>query len=85
MIPDDDEGEHVEDDAANLEAVLDPEEGEGGEGEEEAAPVDEEQAGEEAPAAEEGGDAPAEDVEGDFPFSLTNLADFDFMFSVRWG
>ena len=32
MIPDDDEGEHVEDDAANLEAVLDPEEGEGGEG-----------------------------------------------------
>ena len=72
MIPDDDEGEHVEDDAANLEAVLDPEEGEGGEGE--AAPVDEEQAGEEAPAAEEGGDAPAE--EGDFPFSLTNLAGF---------
>ena len=63
MIPDDDEGEHVEDDAANLEAVLDPEEGEG---EEEAAPVDEEQAGEEAPAAEEGGDAPAE--EGDFPY-----------------
>merc|ERR1712004_638850 len=26
VIPDDDEGEHVEDDAANLEAVLDPEE-----------------------------------------------------------
>ena len=74
MIPDDDEGEHVEDDAANLEAVLDPEEGEGGEGEEEAAPLDDEQAGEEAPAAEEGGDAPAE--EGDFPFSLTNLARF---------
>ena len=70
VIPDDDEGEHVEDDAANLEAVLDPEEGEGGEGEEEAAPVDEEQAGEEAPAAEEGGDAPAEDAEGDFPFVL---------------
>ena len=78
MIPDDDEGEHVEDDAANLEAVLDPEEGEGGEGEGEgeAAAVDEEQAGEEAPAAEEGGDAPAEDVEGDFPLSLTNLAGF---------
>ena len=68
MIPDDDEGEHVEDDAANLEAVLDPEEGEGGEGEGEAAPVDDEQAGEEAPPAEEGGEAPAEDVEGDFPF-----------------
>ena len=65
VIPDDDEGEHVEDDAANLEAVLDPEEGEreGGEGEGEAAPVDEELAGEEAPAAEEGGEAPAEDVE----------------------
>ena len=74
MIPDDDEGEHVEDDAANLEAVLDPEEGEGGEGE--AAPVDDEQAGEEAPPAEEGGDAPAE--EGDFPLSLTNLAGFWF-------
>ena len=76
MIPDDDEGEHVEDDAANLEAVLDPEEGEGGEGEGEAAPVDEDQAGEEVAAAEEGGEAPAEDVEGDFPFSLTNLAGF---------
>ena len=65
VIPDDDEGEHVEDDAANLEAVLDPDEGEreGGEGEGEAAPVDEELAGEEAPAAEEGGEAPAEDVE----------------------
>ena len=66
VIPDDDEGEHVEDDAANLEAVLDPEEeegGGGGEGEGEAAPVDEELAGEEAPAAEEGGEAPAEDVE----------------------
>ena len=68
MIPDDDEGEHVEDDAANLEAVLDPEEGEGGVGE--AAPVDEEQPGEEAPVAEEGGEAPAEDAEGDFPFVL---------------
>ena len=76
MIPDDDEGEHVEDDAANLEAVLDPEEGEGGEGE--AAPVDEDQAGEEVAAAEEGGEAPAEDVEGDFPVSSTNLAGFWF-------
>ena len=57
MIPDDDEAEHVEDDAANLEAVLEPEEGEGeeeaaGEGEAEAPPEDE------APA--EG----AEDAEG---------------------
>ena len=56
MIPDDDEAETVEDDAANLEAVLEPEEGEGeeeaGEGEEEAAPADE------APAEE------AEDAEG---------------------
>ena len=64
MIPDDDEAEHVEDDAANLEAVLEPEEeGEGeeeaGEGEGEAAPADEEAApAEEAPA--EG----AEDAEG---------------------
>ena len=63
MIPDDDEAEHVEDDAANLEAVLEPEEGEEGEagGEEgEAADV-------EAPAAEEGeGDAAegAEDADG---------------------
>ena len=72
MIPDDDEGELVEDDAADLEAVLDdPEEeegGGGGEGEGEAAPVDKELAGEDAPPAEEGGEAPAEDVEGDFPF-----------------
>ena len=56
MIPDDDEAETVEDDAANLEAVLEPEEGEGeeeaGEGEGEAAPTDE------APAVE------AEDAEG---------------------
>ena len=61
MIPDDDEAEHVEDDAANLEAVLEPEEegeGEAGEGEGEAAPADEE-----APSAEEGGDAPAEGAE----------------------
>ena len=56
MIPDDDEAEHVEDDAANLEAVLEPEEeGEGeegaGEGEGEAPPADEEAApAEEAPA-----------------------------------
>merc|ERR550519_1650306 len=54
VIPDDDEAESVEDDAANLEAVLEPEEGEGeeeaGEGEGEAAPADE------APA-EEAGDA----------------------------
>jgi len=63
VIPDDDEAEHVEDDAANLEAVLEPEEGEEGEagGEEgEAADV-------EAPAAEEGeGDAAegAEDADG---------------------
>ena len=63
MIPDDDEAEHVEDDAANLEAVLEPEEGEEGEagGEEgEAADV-------EAPAAEDGeGDAAegAEDADG---------------------
>ena len=63
MIPDDDEAEHVEDDAANLEAVLEPEEGEEGDagGEEgEAADV-------EAPAAEEGeGDAAegAEDADG---------------------
>ena len=68
MIPDDDEGEHVEDDAANLEAVLDPEEEGGGGGEREAALVDKELAGEDAPPAEEGGEAPAEDVEGDFPF-----------------
>ena len=63
MIPDDDE---EEDDAANLEAVLDPEEGEGGgvgEREGEAAPVDEELAGEDAPPAQEGGEAPTEDVE----------------------
>ena len=56
VIPDDDEAETVEDDAANLEAVLEPEEGEGeeeaGEGEGEAAPADE------APAEE------AEDAEG---------------------
>ena len=64
MIPDDDEAEHVEDDAANLEAVLEPEEeGEGeeeaGEGDGEAAPADEEAApAEEAPA--EG----ADDAEG---------------------
>jgi len=68
VIPDDDEGELVEDDAADLEAVLDdPEEeegGGGGEGEGEAAPVDKELAGEDAPPAEEGGEAPAEDVEG---------------------
>ena len=69
MIPDDNEGELVEDDAANLEAVLDPEEEEGGGGgEREAALVDKELAGEDAPPAEEGGEAPAEDVEGDFPF-----------------
>ena len=67
MIPDDDEAEHVEDDAANLEAVLEPEEGEEGEagGEEgEAADV-------EAPAAEEGeGDAAegAEDADGNLLF-----------------
>ena len=66
VIPDDEGGEHVEDDAANLEAVLDPEEGEDGEvgeGEGEAAPVDEELAGEDAPPAQEGGEAPTEDVE----------------------
>ena len=67
MIPDDDEAEHVEDDAANLEAVLEPEEGEEGEagGEEgEAADV-------EAPAAEEGErDAAegAEDADGNLLF-----------------
>ena len=59
MIPDDDEGELVEDNAANLEAVLDPEEEEGGGGGER----DEELAGEDAPPAQEGGEAPAEDVE----------------------
>ena len=57
MIPDDDEAEHVEDDAANLEAVLEPEEE--GEGEEEAAEGD----GEAAPAEEAPAEG-AEDAEG---------------------
>ena len=89
MIPDDDEAEHVEDDAANLEAVLEPEEE--GEGEEEAAPADDEQAPaeEEAPPAEEGGEAPAEgaeDLEGKVFFvhnKLIERTNQDFC-DFRW-